>query len=45
MWGFTDAHSWITENQGAFPGQCAAHPLDADYARKPAYEGIRDAMS
>ena len=26
FWGFTDAHSWITENQSAFPGQGAAHP-------------------
>ena len=29
FWGFTDADSWITENQSAFPGQGAAHPFDA----------------
>lgn len=45
LWGFTDAHSWITENPQAFPGQGAAHLLDGGYERKPAYKGIADALA
>lgn len=45
FWGHTDARSWITENPQAFPGQGAAHPLDAQYSRKPAYEAIRAALA
>ncbi|HEY3141610.1 MAG TPA: endo-1,4-beta-xylanase [Acidimicrobiales bacterium] len=45
FWGFTDAHSWITENQSSFPGQGAAHPFDRQYRPKPAYQGIKDAMT
>ena len=44
FWGFTDAHSWITENQSSFKGQGAAHPFDARYRPKPAYRGIRRAL-
>jgi endo-1,4-beta-xylanase len=45
LWGFTDAHSWITENAGSFPGQGAAHPYDSAYRPKPAYTALRDALS
>ncbi len=45
FWGFTDAHSWITENRLSFPGLGAAHPYDKQYLPKPAYEAIRDAVS
>lgn len=44
FWGFTDAHSWITENQSAFPGQGAAHPFDVRYRPKPAYRGLHRAF-
>ena len=44
FWGFTDAHSWITENQSTFEGQGAAHPFDARYEPKPAYRGVRRAF-
>jgi endo-1,4-beta-xylanase len=44
FWGFTDKHSWITENQSAFAGQGAAHPFDERYDPKPAYRGIRRAL-
>jgi endo-1,4-beta-xylanase len=45
FWGFTDAHSWITENAGSFPGQGAAHPYDTAYRPKPAYTSITDALA
>ncbi|WP_114853248.1 endo-1,4-beta-xylanase [Brachybacterium sp. YJGR34] len=41
MWGFTDAHSWISHQ---FPGEGAATLLDAEYTRKPAYFAVRDAL-
>lgn len=45
FWGFTDAHSWITENAESFPGLGAAHPFNDRYLPKPAYQAIRDAVS
>jgi endo-1,4-beta-xylanase len=45
FWGFTDAHSWITENAGSFPGQGAAHPYDSRYRPKPAYDAIAAALA
>ena len=44
FWGFTDAHSWITENPSSFEGEGAAHPFDQRYEAKPAYRGIRRAL-
>lgn len=44
LWGFTDAHSWITENAESFPGLGAAHPYNWQYLPKPAYQAIRDAI-
>jgi endo-1,4-beta-xylanase len=44
FWGFTDAHSWITENAQLFPGQGAAHLFDTKYQPKPAYDAIRAAL-
>lgn len=44
FWGFTDAHSWITENPETFSGAGAALPLDAQYRPKPAYGAIRRAF-
>jgi hypothetical protein len=44
LWGFTDAHSWITEHPATFSGQGAAHPFDERYRAKPAAEGIRQAL-
>lgn len=40
-WGFTDKHSWIPQ---VFKGQGWALPWDADYRKKPAYDGMRDAL-
>lgn len=45
FWGFTDAHSWITENADSFPGLGAAHPYNWQYLPKPAYQAIRAAVS
>jgi endo-1,4-beta-xylanase len=44
MWGFTDKHSWVTSPDW---GQSPANkPLifDANYQKKPAYYGLRDAL-
>jgi endo-1,4-beta-xylanase len=41
FWGFTDAHTWIDGTFG--PGR-APLLLDAAYARKPAWFGVRDAL-
>lgn len=41
-WGFTDAHSWVP---GFFQGSGAVLPFDADYAPKPAYEGMKLALT
>jgi endo-1,4-beta-xylanase len=44
FWGFTDAHSWVTENAATFGGEGAAHPWDEHYERKPAFFGVRRAL-
>ncbi|MDQ3000290.1 MAG: endo-1,4-beta-xylanase [Fibrobacterota bacterium] len=41
-WGFTDAHSWVP---GFFQGSGAALPFDANYAPKPAYDGMKEALT
>jgi endo-1,4-beta-xylanase len=45
LWGFTDAHSWITDNPSTFSGQGAAHPFDGSYAPKAAYRGLHRAFA
>jgi endo-1,4-beta-xylanase len=40
-WGFTDKYSWIP---AAFPGYGRALPRDANFAPKPAYNSLRDAL-
>ncbi len=45
FWGYTDAHSWITENPATFTGEGAAHLLDASYGAKPALAGVLDALT
>ena len=40
-WGFTDKYSWIP---GAFSGLGAALPFDANYAQKPAYGAMMNAL-
>ncbi|OBZ66604.1 Endo-1,4-beta-xylanase A [Grifola frondosa] len=37
IWDFTDKFSWVP---GAFPGQGAACPWDANLVKKPAFDGI-----
>ncbi|WP_282700762.1 endo-1,4-beta-xylanase [Streptomyces sp. CC219B] len=41
VWGFTDSDSWIPET---FPGEGAATPYDENYAPKPAYYAIAEAL-
>ncbi|MFC4504678.1 MULTISPECIES: endo-1,4-beta-xylanase [Streptomyces] len=41
VWDYTDKYSWIP---AFFPGQGAALPWDEEFARKPAYYAIRDAL-
>ncbi|MFF0220649.1 endo-1,4-beta-xylanase [Streptomyces sp. NPDC004629] len=41
VWGFTDSDSWV---ESTFPGYGAATPYDANYAPKPAYYGIAEAL-
>ncbi|MEV0903929.1 endo-1,4-beta-xylanase [Streptomyces hokutonensis] len=41
VWGFTDSDSWVP---GTFPGYGAATPYDENYAPKPAYYGIAEAL-
>ncbi|MFF1306954.1 endo-1,4-beta-xylanase [Streptomyces sp. NPDC058307] len=41
VWGFTDSDSWIPST---FPGQGAATPYDENYAPKPAYHAIGEAL-
>ncbi|MEV7388474.1 MULTISPECIES: endo-1,4-beta-xylanase [unclassified Streptomyces] len=41
VWGFTDSDSWV---DSTFPGYGAATPYDANYAPKPAYYGISEAL-
>jgi endo-1,4-beta-xylanase len=41
VWGFTDSDSWIPDT---FPGQGAATPYDENYAPKPAYGAIAQAL-
>lgn len=41
VWGFTDSDSWIPST---FPGQGAATPYDENYAPKPAYYAIAQAL-
>ncbi|KAJ7921708.1 beta-1,4-endoxylanase, partial [Mycena leptocephala] len=37
IWDYTDKYSWVP---GVFAGQGAALPWDANFVRKPAYDGI-----
>ncbi|MFH8767887.1 endo-1,4-beta-xylanase [Streptomyces sp. NPDC017958] len=41
VWGFTDSDSWVPST---FPGYGAATPYDENYAPKPAYYGIAEAL-
>jgi endo-1,4-beta-xylanase len=41
VWGFTDSDSWVP---GTFPGYGAATPYDENYAPKPAYYGLSEAL-
>lgn len=41
VWGFTDSDSWVPST---FPGQGAATPYDENYAPKPAYSAIAQAL-
>jgi len=41
VWGFTDSDSWVP---GTFPGYGAATPYDENYAPKPAYYAIAEAL-
>jgi endo-1,4-beta-xylanase len=41
VWGFTDSDSWIPDT---FPGQGAATPYDENFAPKPAYGAIAEAL-
>ena len=41
-WGFTDKYSWIGSHSKHTQG--AALPFDRNYAAKPAYEALRDAL-
>jgi endo-1,4-beta-xylanase len=41
-WGFTDKHSWIP---GFYKGQGWALLWDETYQKKPAYEGVHDALA
>lgn len=40
FWGFTDAHTWITDHFG----ERAPLLFDEDYRPKPAYDGVADAL-
>ncbi|WUV14491.1 endo-1,4-beta-xylanase [Streptomyces sp. NBC_01485] len=42
LWDYTDKYSWIP---AFFPGQGAALPWDEQFAPKPAYYAIREALS
>ena len=41
VWDFTDRYSWIPS---VFPGHGAALPYDKDLKKKPAYDGIANAL-
>ncbi|EEP75128.1 beta-1,4-xylanase [Micromonospora sp. ATCC 39149] len=41
VWGITDKYSWIP---GVFPGEGAALIWDENYAPKPAYQAVADAL-
>ncbi|WP_333778406.1 endo-1,4-beta-xylanase [Streptomyces sp. IBSBF 3136] len=41
VWGFADSDSWVPST---FPGYGAATPYDENYAPKPAYRGIAEAL-
>ena len=45
LWGFTDKRSWISDYPDTFTGYGAATPTNANYARKPAWDGIVDALT
>jgi endo-1,4-beta-xylanase len=45
LWGFTDKRSWITDYPDTFSGYGAATPTTATYVRKPAWDGIFDALT
>lgn len=42
LWGFTDKHSWVPDT---FPSEGAALIYDANYATKPAYTAVHDALA
>ena len=42
IWGFTDKYSWVPDT---FSGQGAALLYDANYAPKPAYTAVHDALA
>ncbi|QNJ93483.1 endo-1,4-beta-xylanase [Mycolicibacterium fluoranthenivorans] len=44
LWGFTDKRSWITDYPDTFSGYGAATPLTTNYQRKPARDGIAEAL-
>lgn len=41
-WGFTDRYSWVPQ---AFDGWGAALPFDENYAPKPAFDGMKAALT
>lgn len=41
IWDWTDKYSWVP---GTFSGQGAACPWDSNFAKKPAYTGILNAL-
>lgn len=41
VWGISDKYSWIPET---FPGEGEANVWDADYKKKPAYQGFLDGI-
>ncbi|MFF4841633.1 endo-1,4-beta-xylanase [Streptomyces collinus] len=41
VWGFADSDSWVPDT---FPGYGAATPYDENYAPKPAYRGLAEAL-
>ncbi|GAA0833726.1 endo-1,4-beta-xylanase [Streptosporangium amethystogenes subsp. fukuiense] len=42
LWGFTDKYSWVPDT---FPSEGAALIYDANYAKKPAYTAVHDALA
>ncbi|OLF18112.1 endo-1,4-beta-xylanase [Actinophytocola xanthii] len=42
VWGFTDKYSWVPDT---FQGEGAALPYTENYAAKPAYQSLHDALA